>query len=66
MAITGTGAGEEAGKDPETELDIEEELEIKTGTGRITSSGLIVTGYDTRFLAELKVNDALIITHPTT
>lgn len=44
----------------------EPELEVKMGTGRITSSGLIVTGYDTKFLSELKVNDALIITHPTT
>lgn len=41
-------------------------LQAKQGTGRITSSGQIVTGYETEFLQELRVNDALIITHPST
>eukprot|EP00624_Nannochloropsis_granulata_P001734 evm.model.NODE_1851_length_5616_cov_17.185007.2 len=51
--------GEEGGKEAQF-------LQAKQGTGRITSSGQIVTGYETEFLQELRVNDALIITHPST
>jgi hypothetical protein len=40
--------------------------QAKPGSGRITSSGMIVTGYDTKFLSELKVHDAIIVQHPTT
>lgn len=40
--------------------------QAKPGSGRITTSGPIVTGYDTRFLSELKVYDAIIVQHPTT
>lgn len=40
--------------------------QAKPGSGRITSSGTIVTGYDTKFLSELKVHDAIIVQHPTT
>jgi len=55
----GEEGGEEGGEEPPL-------LQAKQGTGRITSSGQIVTGYETEFLRELRVNDALIITHPST
>lgn len=42
------------------------EPQAKPASGRITSSGPIVTGYDTKFLSELKVHDAIIVQHPTT
>ncbi|CAM9683736.1 unnamed protein product [Chrysoparadoxa australica] len=40
-------------------------LDPITGTGRITTSGTAVTGYNTNFLSELSVGDAIIIQHPT-
>lgn len=40
--------------------------QAKPASGRITTSGAIVTGYDTKFLSELKVHDAIIVQHPTT
>lgn len=52
------GSGAEEGEAPL--------LQAKAGSGRITSSGQVVTGYETEFLQELRVNDALIITHPST
>jgi len=55
--------GAEGGEEGEEEAAL---LQAKQGTGRITSSGQIVTGYETEFLRELRVNDALIITHPST
>jgi hypothetical protein len=33
---------------------------IKTGTGKITTSGTVVTGYDTRFEKELNPGDAIM------
>mmetsp|Transcript_31093 Transcript_31093/g.41125 ORF Transcript_31093/g.41125 Transcript_31093/m.41125 type:complete len:220 (-) Transcript_31093:614-1273(-) len=43
----------------------EENLQLLVGTGRITSSGLVVHGYDTEFMNELSNGDAIMITHPT-
>jgi hypothetical protein len=35
--------------------------QLQDGTGTITTSGTVVTGYDTRFTRELSVGDALIV-----
>lgn len=42
------------------------EIEIKLGTGRITSSGTAIHGQFTEFMSQLSVGDAIIITHPAT
>jgi len=41
-------------------------VEIQNGTGRISSSNTTITGHYTKFMDELAVNDAIIITHPIT
>ena len=38
---------------------------IRKGTGHITTSGTVVTGFDTRFEKELSVGDALLVQLPT-
>jgi hypothetical protein len=43
-----------------------EEIKICTGIGRISSSGSTVHGHGTDFMSQLNVNDAVIVTHPTT
>lgn len=43
-----------------------QEVVIRQGTGRITSSGSTIQGHATSFMAELAVGDALLVTHPTT
>lgn len=43
-----------------------EEMRMTSGAGRITSSGTAVHGHETKFMDELHVGDAVIITHPTT
>lgn len=65
--------GEEEGKraassggEVQVKEEEEEDVKVETGTGRITSSGTIVTGHGTSFLNQLKVHDAIMITHPTT
>ena len=42
------------------------EIVLQNGTGRITSSSITVHGHGTKFMDELSVGDALIITHPIT
>lgn len=37
----------------------------KRGTGRLVTSGTTVHGKDTKFMDELSIGDAIIITHPT-
>lgn len=44
----------------------ENDIQIQTGTGRITSSGTTIHGHYTDFMSQLSVGDAIIITHPTT
>ena len=44
----------------------EESFEINDGTGRLVSSGTTIHGYETSFLRELDVGDAVIVKHPTT
>ena len=44
----------------------EDQIELRNGTGKITSSGTTIQGSFTVFQDELSVGDALIITHPTT
>ena len=44
----------------------EDELTVVGGLGRITSSGTTVSGHGTKFQAQLRSGDALIISHPTT
>lgn len=41
------------------------EVQIQTGIGRITSSGTTIQGHYTDFMKQLHVGDAIIITHPT-
>jgi hypothetical protein len=36
-------------------------LQIKTGSGKITSSGTVVTGHETRFLKEIHAGDAILV-----
>ena len=43
----------------------EEDVSIVAGTGRITSSGTTIYGHQTKFSDEIRVGDAIIITHPT-
>lgn len=43
-----------------------DEIIILNGTGRITSSGTTVHGHNAEFMNQLKVGDAILITHPTT
>eukprot|EP00981_Chlorochromonas_danica_P002891 scaffold583_cov244-Ochromonas_danica.AAC.1 len=45
---------------------IEEEVVVRNGSGRITTSGTTVHGHDTHFMNDLSVGDAIIIIHPTT
>lgn len=40
------------------------EVVIQTGIGRFTSSGTTIHGVDTKFMDQLSVGDAIIITHP--
>jgi hypothetical protein len=51
-AKPGAGASKETAPVPQ----------IKDGTGQITVSGTVVTGYDTRFGREINVGDALLVT----
>ncbi|CAM9607349.1 unnamed protein product [Choristocarpus tenellus] len=44
----------------------EDEMRPIGGTGRMTSSGTTVHGHEAKFMDELNVGDAVIITHPTT
>ncbi|KAJ8601790.1 hypothetical protein CTAYLR_006811 [Chrysophaeum taylorii] len=44
----------------------EEEMKVQVGTGRLSTSGTTVHGFDTKFMDELVVGDAIIVTHPTT
>lgn len=44
----------------------DEPLQIITGTGRMTTSGVTVHGHGTLFIEELGVGDAIMIIHPTT
>ena len=44
----------------------DDHIELRNGTGRITSSGTTIHGSFTVFQDELSVGDALIVTHPTT
>lgn len=49
--------------------NVEEEneiVEIRNGTGRITSSNTTITGHYTKFMDELAINDAILVTHPIT
>ena len=46
-----------------TEEDIMQEVR---GVGRITSSGNIIFGHDTKFMDQLTIGDAIIVTHPST
>lgn len=48
------------------QTEAKNEIEILAGTGRITSSGSTIHGHDTQFMSQLSVNDAIIVTHPTT
>jgi hypothetical protein len=50
------GSTSEAASQPETTP------QILTPPGEITTSGTVVTGYDTRFTRDLSVGDALIVT----
>mmetsp|Transcript_32210 Transcript_32210/g.102660 ORF Transcript_32210/g.102660 Transcript_32210/m.102660 type:complete len:208 (-) Transcript_32210:721-1344(-) len=43
----------------------EEEVTVHRGTGRLSSSGTTVRGYETTFLRELRPGDAVIVSHPT-
>lgn len=38
-----------------------ESPQVKTGTGLITTSGTVVTGYNTRFQQEISVGDAILV-----
>ena len=50
-----------------TEREGEDEVvEIKNGTGRITSSSTTITGHYTKFMDELGINDAILVTNPIT
>ena len=58
-----TPAAAPASSQPEDEDD----FVVAAGSGRISSSGTAVRGHDgTRFMAELRAGDAVVITHPTT
>lgn len=47
--------------------DAPAEIIIKTGSGRITSSGTTVQGHErTRFMDEMRAGDAIIVRHPRT
>jgi len=46
--------------------EADEEFVVAAGTGRISSSGTAVRGHETKFMTELAVGDAVVITHPTT
>lgn len=50
----------------ETVQVVEEEVEVRAGTGRVSSSGTVITGHETAFMDELRSGDALIVAHPTT
>jgi len=41
-------------------------VEIKNGTGRITSSSTTINGHYTKFMDELGINDAILVTNPIT
>ena len=58
-AAGGGGAEEE-------EEEGDDEFKVSTGTGRLSSSGTAVMGHETKFMDELAVGDALVITHPST
>lgn len=45
---------------------VETAVEVRVGTGRVSSSGTVVAGHETAFMDELRGGDALIVTHPTT
>ncbi|CAM9380009.1 unnamed protein product [Heterosigma akashiwo] len=49
-----------------TAAEEEEEVQIESGAGRLTSSGIVVTGYETEFMNQLTAGDAIMVTHPTT
>ena len=49
--------------DDDEPLDVpEHSLDPVAGTGKLTSSGVVVTGVDTDFTAELSVGDTLLVT----
>lgn len=46
---------------PTTTQPIPQQPQIRRGTGRITTSGSVVTGIDTRFTKEINVGDAIVV-----
>lgn len=66
-SISGTKRSRESTDDDSREAQGEPpQITILQGVGRITSSGTVVHGHFTEFMRQLKVGDAIIITHPTT
>lgn len=57
---------EEAEAGPQPRADEPFEVKVVAGTGRVTSSGTTVYGFETIFTEQLTVGDALIVSHPTT
>lgn len=56
-------------KNVEDNIEVEEDnelVQIQNGTGRITSSNTTITGHYTKFMEELAINDAVLVTHPIT
>ena len=49
----------------EVEGEEEEAMQVMVGSGRITSSGTTIHGHETKFTTELSVNDAIVVSHPT-
>jgi len=59
-------AAKGAAADDEEEEEEEEAIQVVVGSGRITSSGTTIHGHDgTKFTTELAVNDAIVVSHPT-
>lgn len=64
-SITGTKRPRAEEKEEKEESE-PVEVQVVTGTGRLTSSGTTIHGHYTEFMKQLSVGDAIIITHPST
>jgi len=56
----------ERGDDTEKKIDEDETAPVVPGTGRLLGSGTTIHGFDTKFLEEVSVGDALLVQHPAT
>merc|ERR1739848_769782 len=54
------------GDDTEQKIEEDETAPVIPGSGRLLASGTTIHGFDTKFLEEVAVGDALLVQHPGT